>query len=307
MQPRTCVVIVNYKGAKDTEACLASLARSALPVSIVVVDNTPNDPELEASLARYPDVKFIRASENLGFGGGNNLGIEWAMKNIDCDYVFILNNDAVVQPDTIEKLVVAMEQHTDAAVVSPRIAFAEEPGKLWYGGGEVDWRRAGAFIPGFLGSADAEIAMLSRYVSFVSGCAIFIRKPVLEELQGFDRRFFMYGEDLELSLRIQKAGWRLWYESTSLVFHVAQGSQGNREKFIDRYDSKNPNLAFFVYHGTKSRFLNMHMHARGKNKALFYSRFPVYLSLKCLQWLIHGRTDALVALFNALRDYAKER
>ena len=83
-----------------------------MPLDIVVVDNTPNDPELEPALSFCPKVTLIRAPDNLGFGRGNNLGIEWALKNTGCEFIFIFNNDATVQPDSIEILEKAMDAHT---------------------------------------------------------------------------------------------------------------------------------------------------------------------------------------------------
>ena len=104
MNCRTIAILVNYKGAQDTAVCLRSLHASDIVPHIVVVDNTPYDPELPDVIAEYPDVHLISAPDNLGFGGGNNLGINWAMSQTDCEFIFIFNNDAIVEADTITKL-----------------------------------------------------------------------------------------------------------------------------------------------------------------------------------------------------------
>jgi len=304
---KVAVVTVNYHGARDTFACITSLKKSNIPVTLVVVDNSPNDTELETGLQDYPDVKLINAPDNIGFGRGNNLGIEWILKNTNCEFVFILNNDATVRSDTIGCLIQAMGDHPEAAIVSPRIVFAEEPDKLWYGGGEVDWKRGGAKTLGVLGAADAPLARQARHVSFATGCAMFFRRSVLEEQKGFDSRFFMYEEDLELSLRVQESGWKIWYEPSALVFHVGQGSQENREKFVPRFSPKNPNLTFLVYQGVKNSLLNMGMHAHAKNKIKFFLYYPVFLGLKCVQWALNGRWDAVKSTMKAVIDYRSER
>jgi len=305
---KIATILVNYFGAKDTALCIESLENSDEPVSIVVVDNSPNDPELGAVLECHLDVHLIKAPENLGFGRGNNLGIDWVLENTDSEFIFIFNNDATVKPDTIGHLVQAMEEHPEAAIVSPRIVFSESPEILWYGGGEVDWKRGGGKVPGVLGISDAPLAMQARHVSFATGCAMFFRREVLAEQKGFDPRFFMYEEDLELSLRVQKSGWKLWYNPSALVYHVGQGSQRKKGScFISRFSPKNPNLTFLVYEGVKNTFLNMDMHADSLNRIIFYFFYPIFLCMKCIQWTIHGRRDAVCAAVKAFTDYRKEK
>jgi len=303
---RTAVITVNYKGARDTENCINSLKESTVPVQVVVVDNTPFDPELEAVLRKYPDVKFIQANNNLGFGGGNNLGIEWVLNNVQCDFTLILNNDAMILPDSIELIENAMDLKEDVAIVAPRIVFAEEPSKLWYGGGEVDWKRGGGKVPGVLASSEAALAMTSRYITFASGCALLIRNELLKIHGGFDERFFMYEEDLELSLRVQKLGWNIWYEPSSLVYHIGQGSlRKDGEKFSGVLWPSNPNLPFYVYNIVRNRLINMHMYAEGKNKVLFYLFFPLLLVKMTGRYVIAKRWDGVRAIFQAFISFIR--
>jgi GT2 family glycosyltransferase len=304
---RTCVILVNYAGAEDTANCLRSLLAGDIIPQLVVVDNTPDDPELSPMVAGYPDAELIRAPENLGFGRGNNLGIVWALKNTECEFIFILNNDAMVKPDAIRQMEAAMDHHPEAGIVTARIVLAEDESKLWYGGGEVDWRRGGGRVPGVLGPADAPLAVQARHVTFASGCAMMVRSEILRQHEGFDSRFFMYEEDLELSLRVQECGVKIWYEPNALVSHIGQGSQKGNEKFYSRYDPKNTNLVFLVYQGVKNSLLNMDMHARSMNRAQFFLVFPVILLIRCCKWIIHGRYDAVISAFKAIKDYFKER
>ncbi len=304
---KVSVVLVNYFGAEDTALCLESLRASDEPVQVVLVDNSPNDPELEKVLQDYPEVHLINAPENLGFGKGNNLGIDWVLSNTDCEYIFILNNDATVKPDTVTHLIQAMEQHPEAGIVAPRIVFAENPDVLWYGGGEVDWKRGGGRVPGVMGSANAPLAMQARYVSFASGCAMFFRRRVLEQLGGFDPKFFMYDEDLELSLRVSKSGWNIWYEPKTIVHHVGQGSlrKGEGVQFLGAWDPKNPNLAFYVYHIMRNRLITMHKHAKGVNKLYFLLVFPLFMTIKLSRFVLNGRWDAVQAAMKGWKSYRK--
>ncbi len=302
---QVAVVLVNYFGAEDTALCLESLRQSDESVQVVLVDNSPNDPELKKVLQNHPETHLINASENLGFGTGNNLGIDWVLSRTNCEYIFILNNDATVKPDTLTHLIRAMNKHSEAGIVAPRIVLAEDPSRLWYGGGEVDWKRGGGRVPGVPGPADAPLAMTPRYVTFASGCTMFVRRQVLEEHKGFDPRFFMYEEDLELSLRVQKSGWKIWYEANALVVHVGQASLRKSGKFSGAWDPKNPNLPFYAYHMSRNRLITMHEHARGMNRVTFFVFFSIFVSIKLVRFMINFRWDGVCAMFQGFHSYKK--
>lgn len=300
----TCVVIVSYKGAVDTALCLRSLAESDTPVTAVVVDTTPNDPELHAVVAEFPNAHLLNASDNLGFGGGNNLAIRWALEHTSCDYFFLLNNDALVFPTTIGELETQMAARPEAAIVTPRIAFRDRPDRLWYGGGDIDWRRASVFTPGFNGPVDAPEALRQRFVTFASGCALFMRRSVLITLGGFDSRFFMYEEDVELCLRAQKHGFRILYVPATLILHRAQGSSNSddEDNRADFWSVKNPRLPFYAFHIIRNRMLNLFTHASAQQKLVAAVFFPLYLLRHAVPFLLGGRPDAVLAMFRGIID-----
>jgi GT2 family glycosyltransferase len=306
MKQKVCVILVNYFGSKDTAKCLESLQASEEPVQVVVVDNSPNDPELAQVLKNFPETHLIDAPENLGFGKGNNLGIDWALAHTSCEYIFILNNDAMVKPDTITCLMQAMEEHPEAGITVPRIVLAEHPDKLWYGGGEVDWKRGAAIAPGVQGASDADLALTSRFVSFATGCAMFFRREVLEKEKGFSSRFFMYEEDLELSLRVQESGWKIWYDHKALVSHIGQGSTRDDSEFMSLWSPLNPKLDFYVYHMVRNRLLNGYIHANGLNRIKFWLFFPLLCVFKSLQFVKHARWDGNRAMVKAWGSFIQE-
>jgi GT2 family glycosyltransferase len=280
-----------------------SLLASTVPVEIVVVDTTPNDPELQAALESAGDVKLIRASANIGFGRGCNLGIEWALTHTSCEYIFLLNNDAVVLPDCIRLLEDAMEVWLDVGIEAPRIAFLDNPSALWYGGGEIDWRRASAFTPGYGLNACTPLAMTERYVTFATGCALFVRRSVARRLGGFDPRFFMYEEDTEFCLRASAAGFRIRYVPRSLVLHRVQGSvRDGASEPSDFWSVGNSSLAFYAFHVMRNRMLNVHLHARGWRWVTAMLCFPLMLVRRSVPFLIGGRIDAIVAMFRGTFD-----
>ncbi len=303
MNCRTVVILVNFKGAQDTVACLRSLHASEVVPRIVVVDNTPYDPELPDVIAQYPDIHLISAPENLGFGGGNNLGINWAMSQTDCEFFFIFNNDAIVEADTMTKLEASLDYHPEVGIVTPRIVFMEKPKLLWYGGGEVDWLRGAANTPGILGDSDSPLALKPRNVSFASGCAMLIRRHLMAQLSGFDERFFMYEEDLELCLRTLELGWTIRYEPSALVLHVVQASSRGEQGFVGMLSPLNKNLTFYAYHLVRNRLINMHLHAKGLNRLIFILGFSLLLLKKSLHFALHQRWDGIAAICKGWHSY----
>ncbi|MGH3088387.1 MAG: glycosyltransferase family 2 protein, partial [Rubrobacteraceae bacterium] len=185
---RASVVVVNYNGAEDTRECADSLLKANSPPQLIVVDNASSERGIEDAIAAYPNSGLIRAPSNLGFGRGNNLGIRHALSDPECEFVFLLNNDAMIEPDTIEKLEAILDDRPEAGMAAPRIVLAEAPDVLWYASGGVDWRKGVARVPGYLGPADTEDALTEGNVEFASGCAMMIRRSVLEEVGGFDPR-----------------------------------------------------------------------------------------------------------------------
>ncbi len=305
----TCVILVSYKGSVDTAACLESLARSETPVTAVVVDTTPNDPELQLVVSRFPNTHLICADANLGFGGGNNLGIRWALRHTSCEYLFLLNNDALVFQTNVSELEAKMSVRSDAAILTPRIAFRDYPDRLWYGGGDVDWRRASVFTPGFDGPINAPEALRERWVTFASGCALFVRRSVMISLGGFDPRFFMYEEDVEWCLRAQKHGFRILYVPKTLILHRAQGSSNPTEKEdrADFWSPKNARLPFYAFHIIRNRMLNVYTHASAGQKLLVAIFFPLYLLRHGIPFLLGRRPDAVWAMFRGIVDSWKHR
>lgn len=299
------MIVVNYNSAPDLTRCVRSLLGSEERPPLFVVDNASSEGGLEEAVADYPEVTVIRSPENLGFGRGNNVGIRRTLHDTDCEFVFLLNNDATVEPDAIPRLEAAMAEHPEAGMVAPRIVLDEDPDALWYGGGYVDWRKGSPSIPGYLGPADAELALEPRDVAFASGCAVMIRRSALEEVGGFDPRLFMYQEDLELCLRVGRSGRAIRYVPGALVLHKGQGSDRQKgEGFVPILSPENPRLPFYAFHVTKGRLLTMFVHARGANAARFLAWFPAYLLYKCSQYALRGRWDGARAVFSGVWGFA---
>ena len=141
MTEKTCVISVELVERRTQPNVVKSLLKSTVPVTVVIVDSTPNDPELASAIPSSPKVKLLRAPDNLGFGRSNNIGIRWALRSTTCDYILLLNNDTVIYPDSIAILQRAMDENPALSISTPRIAYFDNPRQLWYGGGMVSASR----------------------------------------------------------------------------------------------------------------------------------------------------------------------
>src|SRR5579884_395199 len=138
--PLVHVVILNWNGWRDTVACVASVKHSQYPrLQIVVVDNDSSDGSEAAIQLAHPDITVLQSGANLGYAGGNNVGIRHALA-AGADFVWILNNDTTVAPDTLAELVRAAADPS-VGIVGSKIYYMAEPQRLWYAGGRIDWRR----------------------------------------------------------------------------------------------------------------------------------------------------------------------
>lgn len=219
--PHVTVVVLNWCNEEVTRECLESVeALEYGPYTTLLVDNGSPDGSGERLRAAFPAVRYLQTGANQGYTGGNNRGIEWAMER-GSDYVLIVNNDAALAPDALSHLVSAAEESHDGPVggVAPKILYRDDPRRIWYAGGEfsafrglgLHWRE------GELDAPDGDEGL--RDVTFMTGCCFLLSAEALRTVGTFDEAFFAYVEDADLSLRLQKAGFRLVYQPRARVFH----------------------------------------------------------------------------------------
>jgi GT2 family glycosyltransferase len=215
--PSVAVIVLNWCGEEDTVACVESLRRSTYPrLSILVVDNASPDGSGDRLRARLAGVEVLQTGANLGYAGGNNRGFDRVLKDA-ADYVLVLNNDTVVDPECVAALV-ETARRADAALVAPKILYHDAPHLIWYAGGD--------FLPARAlgrhrreGELDATSPARAEPITFATGCCFLIRADVLRALGGFDESYFAYVEDVELSLRITRAGLRMFVEPNARLYH----------------------------------------------------------------------------------------
>ncbi len=254
------IIIVNWNGKADTLECLALVAKLETrnsKLEIIVIDNGSTDGSVEAIRKKFPSVDVIENKENLGFTGGNNVGIKRALAN-GADFVWLLNNDTAVDKNALEALVVSFSDEK-VGITGSKIYFSagrefhkerykkSELGKVfWYAGGRIDWQNMYASHRG-VDEVDGGQYDTTEETPFVTGCSMMVRKEVFEKIGFFDEKFFAYLEDLDFCLRARRAGYKLLYVPRSIVWHKNAGSSGVGSDTHQYYMTRNRLIVGFRY------------------------------------------------------------
>ncbi|MDD4823125.1 MAG: glycosyltransferase family 2 protein [Bacteroidales bacterium] len=234
--PDISVITVNYNGKKDTIELIRSLQMHvSLPLEIIVVDNGSRENEALLLQEMFPSVVVIRSEKNLGFSGGNNLGITQAKGK----YIFLLNNDTFVTDDTFHYLIERLESAPSIGVVSPKIKFAAPPQNIQFAGytplTSVTIRNA---LIGF-GEADNGQHETALQTPFTHGAAMILKREVVNKAGLMPEIFFLYYEELDWCEHIGTCGYELWYEPKCTVFHKESQSTGQNSPLRTYYLTRN--------------------------------------------------------------------
>lgn len=219
MESLVSIIVLNYNGREDTLACLRSLEHLTYHnVNVVVADNASSDGSEAAIRAAYPTLTFIQTGANLGFTGGNNVGIRHALEN-GADYVLLLNNDTIVAPDFISVMVEVMEQNPEVGVAGPMIYYFSAPETIWSAGGKIDWTRGLTSMVGVNEEDKSQYGLSPRQTDFVTGCALMAKRAVWEKAGLLDDKFFMYYEETEWCVRATRAGYKIMLIPAAMIWH----------------------------------------------------------------------------------------
>jgi len=312
--PRLAIVILNYKGYKDTIACLESVC-SGPPRGcvVIVVDNFSLDDSV-AQLKRWmqnylppltetswggmsrtctindgqanakPGIILLEARNNSGFSGGNNLGIRYALQ-LGATWILLLNNDTIVRWDSLERLVEGAEG-AGAHLAGCTIYEYADPCKAWYLGGRFGWW------------ADRDLKCLPKGTSeaqgtietdWITGCCMLIKREVFERVGLLDENSFLYCEDVDFCRRAAKVGFRRILVLGSQIYHKAGRSTGVE-------------TALVRYHATRSRVYFHRKHYSLPGHASFLLVFSLSRFLRAFCWLLQGRPDLGSASLRGLWD-----
>jgi hypothetical protein len=246
---RVVTVVLNWNGCDDTLACLTSLKLATRARDrIVVVDNGSSDGSVARIRAEHPDVSLIEAGTNLGYAGGNNLGIAHALA-LSAEYVLILNNDTTCAPELIDRLVDAAARHPRAGMLCPRIFYMHEPARVWFDGARWATRALNFRFPG-KNSLEAELTDAEHETDYACGAALFVRAEVIRAVGVFNSRYFLVWEEADWCYRAREEGWRSLVVPAAKIWHRIGVSFGSEASPLRTYFSRRNRLVWLFRHGS---------------------------------------------------------
>jgi GT2 family glycosyltransferase len=288
------VVVLNWNGNDDTVECLRSLGQLDYPkVEIVLVDNGSVPPAAQLIGSQFPGVTCIQLDENLGYSGGNNAGIEYALQK-GHDFVWVLNNDTIVTPSSLRAAVEMAESDPRIAAVGVKILAMEDPKRVWVAYGQVNYRQSLVHLSGYFLPDDGSFDEPCD-VEWVPGTALLLRRRALEEIGGFDDRFFAYHEDVDWCTLARERGYRIVFAPQALIYHKGHASSGGRVYVSPRQYLAGRNMVLYVRKHANLR-------QRLKFAAFVLGTLPAQYLRRLLTGEHHGVVLKVRGMLDGLRD-----
>jgi GT2 family glycosyltransferase len=231
---RAIVVVLDYNGLADTLGCVESVVASDWPeVSVIVVDNASEQPVAPVVSERFPDAVVVRNPQNLGFAGGMNVGLGRALE-LGADYVLLLNNDTVVDPGMIRRLIEGAEAEPNAGIVSPLVLSRHAPDTVLSAGWAFDPRRGHPGRPVLAGERRDGLTGI-REVTASSGEAMLVSASTARAVGGLDESLHLRLEDIDWSLRVRASGRRNYVVLDAHLWHTVSASSGGEHSALSAY------------------------------------------------------------------------
>lgn len=239
-------IVLNTNRRDDTLACLASLEQATYKNhSIIVLDNGSSDGSVQAIRSSFPAVRIIELADNRGYAGNNNVGIRAALAQ-QADWVFVLNEDTILAPDCLAHLVKVGESDHRIGIAGPMVYHHDEPNIIQSAGGRLSrywesWHIA-------QNEPDRGQFAHPHPVDWISGCAILVRRAVIEQVGMLDERFFYYWEEIEWCLRASNQGWCIMHVPQAKLWHKGVQRDYRPSPSVTYYDTRNRFLMLAKHH-----------------------------------------------------------
>jgi len=262
MQKKVDIILLNWNNEEDTIECIESLKKINYDnYKIIVVDNGSKEESISKIEKQYSDLCIIKNESNLGFAGGNNIGIKYAIDN-NADYVLLINNDTIVDENFLTELVEVGGADEKNGLLGSKIYFHSEKNRIWFVGGKVNWlKNKGTHIG--LDEIDEGQYDKIKEVDYLTGCCLLIKKEVIERIGVLEEDYFLYYEDTDFSLRAQNEGYKCIYVPESKIYHK-----------ISR--STKPGSANYIYYHVRNGLV---MAKRTGNSLIRIALYPYCLIL----------------------------
>ncbi len=286
MQYRVAVILLNWNAYIHTRNCIHSLNKvKEVAFDIILVDNASTDGSIDKLKNEFQDIRFILSSKNLGFTGGNNIGLKKAL-DLNYEYVMLLNNDVFVDSNFLYHLINYLDFHTEIGALQPLIYNYPDCNKIWNGGGKFN-RITGKTDS----SKHKNYVNCPREIDWISGCAFIIRTSVLKQIGLFNDKYFAYYEDVELSFRILEAGFGLMLIPSSVIYHIGGGSTNTDEKGNEGYLIPNVH-----YYNTRNHIWIVRRWLRWYEKPTAIIYHSIYTISLAFYFLLRLRFNKLIAV-----------
>lgn len=246
MHAKVTIIILNWNGKEDTIECVESVKNITYPnYEILIVDNGSTDGSQELFRQKYPDITLIENPHNLGFAEGNNIGMSYALKR-GTDYTLLLNNDTTVDKHFLDELINHADMNKKVGILGPKIYFYYEPTKICFLGANINFWTGRISV---IGNNQIDKGQFEdiKEVDYVEGCAILVRKEVIEEINLLDAKYFCFFEETDWCVRAKKAGYSVIFVPKAKIWHKI----GSTARKIE---------GFNLYYMTRNRFLFMKKH-----------------------------------------------
>ncbi|MCP4650145.1 MAG: glycosyltransferase family 2 protein [PVC group bacterium] len=226
MYPKVAIIILNWNGKQDSLKCLYSIRQLKYPnYEVIFVDNGSTDGSVSCISENFPDIEIIQNKTNLGFSEGNNVGMRYALKN-GADYIFLLNNDTMVDSFVLDHLVAEGEKNAQIGILGPKMYHLElHPGYLYSIGGKINFREYVIESLACNNKDDGQYDHI-REVDFIIGCGLLIKKKVIDEIGLLDPVYFSYFEDVDWCVRARAKGYKIIHVPEAKIWHSVAASTG---------------------------------------------------------------------------------
>ena len=280
------IITINFNGLADTCALIETIPFND-DLEVIVVDNASQNQEAETISKRYPQVKVIKSDKNLGFAGGNNLGINAAHGK----YLFLINNDTIFKDFNIQALIERLESSPNIAIVCPKIRFAWGTNPIQFTGytplSKITVRNQAI---GF-GEDDYGQYDTAHPTPYAHGAAMLIKREAIDKVGLMPECFFLYYEELDWSMMFTRAGFEIWYDPSCTVYHKESQATGQ-------------NSPLRTYYIVRNRLLLVKRNWSGVTKYLSYAYLLGVVSLRdILKYVLTGKWELLKATTNGLHDF----
>ena len=328
--PSVAIIILNWNGWLDTIECIESVFQIYYSnFKVIIVDNNSNDnsiqkiehytkgklkirsnffeynsynkpiktktytkeeSESKKDLTLSEHLILIKNDINYGFAEGNNIGMRFALKNLNPDYILLLNNDTVVDKEFLKFLVIEGEKNEKTGLLGPKIYYYDNPNIIWCIGGKIDWKFARGLHIGNNIIDNGQYEELKNF-DYISGSSILLKRKVIEDIGLLDKRFFLFFEETDLALRATAKGYVNLYVPNAKIWHKVSKSGGGMSKSIG------------LYYITRNRWLFMKKWAK-KSDYLIFAIFQILAAiiLPIILWIQYKNKKLFLAYYYGLKD-----